>query len=150
MKKHFNSLRELDKDLKEYETSVKKLNETPNTPRGYWLEQAMDTARKIDRTVSGVEKRANALLGLALEICGMGDKVGKMRIEIDRKDLRRLHGEFHDGNISFILNVDPHHAIKGNIRRSPLFKIMPLSFPVSWLDATTARVKREMTDLYRA
>ncbi len=96
------------------------------------------------------EARANALLGLALEICGMGDKVGKMRIEIDRKDIRRLYWEFMEGNIFFILNVDPNHAIKGNIRRSPLFKIMPLSFPVSWLDATTAQVKREMTELYRA
>lgn len=116
------------------------------------LQKAAEHAQRIQMNIHHLTKRGNVLLQMALQIAGM-EKCKEWKLEVDdnSKFLLREATELGENNrIRFSLSVPPKAQWKGNIKQCPLLRIMPMTFPVRWLDMPSGKVRGEMEKLFRA
>ena len=109
------------------------------------LEKATQHLVRARANFPHLNRRANAILKIALSVVGLEKKIGRWTLTLE-EDMRFFPKD-SDGHLRFSLNVPPGTEWKGNIRDCPLLKVMPLEFPVSWLDLPARTLRNEMAKL---
>lgn len=108
------------------------------------LEQATSHLARARDNFGPLNKRANAILKIALEQTGLAHKIGRWTLTLE-EDMRYFPKD-GSGNLRFSLDIPHGTQWKGNIRECPLMKVMPLEFPVSWLDLPARKLRKVMAE----
>lgn len=106
-------------------------------------------SNRITASLRAIERRANQLLAIALDVAGMDEYIGKWRIQIDSDPARLIEEAINDGNVRFILCYEHDSRWRGNILKCPLLRIMRMSFPVKWLHQSRTQTLQEMQFLMK-
>lgn len=109
------------------------------------LEKASNHLARARANFAPLNKRANAILKIALEVTGLEKKIGRWTLILE-EDMRYFPTD-SEGVLRFSLNVPSGTQWKGKLRDCPLLKVMWLEFPISWLDLPARNLRAEMAKL---